>query len=573
VLRDLHIQNLAVVEDASIEFGQGLNVVSGATGAGKSILVDSIALLAGGRARTDLIRTGEDLLTVTGVFEPVEGPAALVLEEAGVDVADAELVVRREISRGGRNRVFVNDKPVTLRLLAELAPFVLRIHTQREELGLVSAELQRFWLDRSGGSAAAELLAEVGERFNAWKRLEERRLRLAGNERLRLERVDLLRFQLSEIDSAGLEAGEEDELGRRRGQLRHHEAIQRSLGGSLVLLSEGEGSAHEALIRSRALLEEISDWEPEAREWRHELEEARIRIDEVSRSLQSGVDAAPSDPAELDSVESRLALIDRLGRKYGSGSIEILAHRDRVVAELEDLEGSEADREALALEVAAALEGYREAASRLSSARVEWGVRLAGAIHEELADLAMDQAVLEVDLERVRRQDSPLLLEGKPVDFSIEGFDRVTFLLQANPGEQKGPIARVASGGELSRIYLALQLAVQGSGESSPPTLIFDEVDAGVGGSEAAALGRKLRRLARGGQILAVTHLPQVASCGHRHFQVSKRVDDKRTRAVIELLDPDSRLEEVARMLSGEDVTETSLAHAASLVEAAEVGN
>jgi DNA repair protein RecN (Recombination protein N) len=572
VLRDLHIQNLAVVEDASIEFGLGFNVVSGGTGAGKSIVVDSMALLAGGRARTDLIRTGADLLTVTGVFEPVEGPAAMVLAEAGVDLADAELVVRREISREGRNRIFVNDRPVTLRLLSELAPFVLRIHTQREELGLVSPELQRFWLDRSGGSAAAELLTEVGDRFNSWKSLEQRAQRLAGNERLRLERVDLLRFQLSEIESADLEAGEEEELGRRRAQLRHREAIQRSLGGSLELLFEGESSAHEALIRSRALLEEIGDWEPEATEWLRELEEARIRIDEVSRSLQNGLSGAPSDPAELDAMESRLALIDRLGRKYGSGSKEILAHRDRVAAELDELEGSEADREALTVELAAALEDYGEAAGRLSRERHAWGAELVDSIHRELADLAMDQAVLEVDLEHVRREGSPLLVEGKPVDFSVEGFDRVTFLLQANPGEQKGPVARVASGGELSRIYLALQLANQGNGESSPPTLIFDEVDAGVGGSEAAALGRKLRRLAGDGQILAVTHLPQVASCGHRHFQVSKRVDDERTRAVIEVLDADSRLEEVARMLSGEDVTETSLAHAAVLVETAEAG-
>ena len=252
-------------------------------------------------------------------------------------------------------------------------------------------------------------------------------------------------------------------------------------------------------------------------------------------------------------MESRLALIDRLGRKYGVGSGEILAHRDRVFAELEELDGSEAGREALSAEVAAALEHYREAARRLSDARSGWGVRLVEAIHRELADLAMNQAVLEVDLERIRHEGSPLLVDGKPVDFSIEGFDRVTFLLQANPGEQKGPVARVASGGELSRVYLALQLANQGSGESNPPTLIFDEVDAGVGGSEAGALGRKLRRLAADGQILAVTHLPQVASCGHRHFQVSKRVDDDRTRAVIEILDADSRLEEVARMLSGKD--------------------
>lgn len=570
MLRDLQIRNLAVVENASIEFGEGLNVVSGATGAGKSIVVDSMALLAGGRARTDLIRSGADLLTVTGVFAGVDRPVHLVLEDAGIDAAADEVVVRREVSRQGRNRIFVNDQQVTLRLLSDLAPFLLRIHTQREELGLVSPELQRFWLDRSGGEEARKLLADVRSSYEEWAGLESRRRTLQGDERLRLERIDLLRFQRSEIDAAGLERGEEEELTRRRDQLRHREAIQRALGGSLSLLSEGEGAAGEAVARSQRLLDEVVDWEPDAKEWQVELEEARIRLDEVSRGLRARFDDAPVDPAELDAIESRLALIDRLSRKYGPNTREILDHRDGIANELEELQGSEEDREALDERARQALEAYRTAADRLSRARALWGAALVEAIQSELADLAMGRAVLEVALEHARREDSPLLVDGKPVEFSAEGFDRVTILLQANPGEQKGPVARVASGGELSRIYLALQLAAGDGPEVARPTMIFDEVDSGIGGSEAAALGRKLRALSAGGQLLAVTHLPQVASCGHRQFHVRKEVEGERTRVVVDPLAGDARVEEIARMMSGESVTEASLSHARDLLSAAE---
>jgi len=302
------------------------------------------------------------------------------------------------------------------------------------------------------------------------------------------------------------------------------------------------------------------------------LEDARIRLDEVSRALRDRLDDEPADPGELDSIESRLALIDRLSRKYGEGTLEILRHHGRIVAELEELEGSEEDRQTLDEKVSEALEDYRVAATSLSDARATWGVALVEAMQVELADLAMARAVLEVAIDRTRREDSPLVVDGVPVEFSAEGFDRVTYLLQANPGEQKGPVAHVASGGELSRIYLALRLAAGDGSEAARPTLIFDEVDAGIGGSEAAALGRKLRTLSGAVQILAVTHLPQVASAGHRHLHVRKRLEDDRTQVTVESLGPEGRIEEIARMLSGEAVTETSLSHARDLLASAEAG-
>lgn len=570
MLRDLHIQNLAVVEDVAIEFGDGLNVLTGATGAGKSIVVDSLALLAGGRARTDLIRSGADLLTVTGVFDPLDGAAALVLEEAGVATDDGGLHIRREISREGRNRVFVNDRPVTLRLLSELAPFLLRIHTQREELGLVSPELQRFWVDRSGGEKARELLEATRERFDAWESLSRKWSRMAGDERMRLERIDLLRFQREEIDVAGLTRGEEVELAQRRDQLRHREAIQNALGTSFGLLFDGEGSAVEEIAQSRRLIADVEEWEPEATEWRAELEEAAIRIDEVSKAIRGRLDSAPTDPAEIDGLESRLAAIDRLSRKYGASSTDILEYREAIDAELSELEGDEEDRAALEGQIEAALEEYAASAEKLSKARQRWGRALAKMIEAELADLAMEKATLAVEVDTVARADSPLEVGGRAVEFGPHGHDRVIIVLQANPGEQVGPVAKVASGGELSRVYLALQLAA-GESAMARPTLIFDEVDSGVGGSEAAALGHKLRRLSDGGQILAVTHLPQVASCGHRHYQIRKADDGARTKVSVEGLDAESRVEEVARMLAGEKVTRASRSHAEELIAAGEV--
>ena len=568
MLRHLHIHNLAVVEETSIEFSSGLNVLSGATGAGKSIVVDSMALLSGGRARVELIRRDESLLTVTGVFDPVDSPARLVLEAAGVDAGDAELVLRREISREGRNRIFINDRPVTLRLLSEVTAFLLRIHTQREELGLVSPQLQRFWVDRSGGEEASELREATRQRFVEWEALSERWRRLAGDERLRLERIDLLRFQRGEIDAAGLNRGEEDELRRHRDLLRHREAIQQALGESFDRLFESEDSVMDSLARSQRLIGDVEEWEPAVPEWQAELEAARIRIEEVAKSMQQRLDAVPADASELDAVEARLATIDRLRRKYGDTSDEILDFRDAVAGELDELEASEEDRQAIAEDLEAALAAYLVAAQALSAGRRRWGAGLVEGIERELADLAMQRAELGIEVETVRREGSPLTVDSHPIEFGAEGIDRVTILLRANPGEQLGPLAKVASGGELSRVYLALQLAA-GETVAARPTLIFDEVDAGVGGSEAAALGRKLRRLSEGGQILAVTHLPQVASCGHVHFKVSKSLDGDRTRVTVALLGREERLAEVARMLSGEEITKTSLSHAEELIAAA----
>ncbi len=555
MLREIHVRNLAVLAEASVDFGQGLNVLSGETGAGKSIVVDSLALLAGARASAEMIRSDADALTVSGVFEPQGEGWRRVLDEAGLEAEAGEVLVRREIARSGRNRVFVNDQPTTLRLLADLAPFLLRIHGQRDELGLIEPDLQRAMLDRSGGEEAGPLLQKVAAAFDQHVRLAERLERLTGDDRVRRERLDLLRFQASEIDAAKLRAGEEVELRAEREVLRHAEAITRALGTCFSLLSEEEGSAVERVGKSQGLLADVEAWEPQAVAWGAELEEVRIRLAELASTLSRRLDGLEADPARLDSIEDRLAQIERLCKKHGGDSAAVLARRQEIEAELAELEGDDADRDELEARVAAALAEYNEVALALSRAREAWGKALVERIETELKDLGLARARLAVGLER----RSP----GR------EGSDQVVFLFAPNPGEEPRPLARIASGGELSRIHLALQLAAHGETEEARPTLVFDEVDTGIGGAEAAALGKKLQRLAHGGQILAVTHLPQVASHADLHFKVSKHVDGGRTRVRVEELAAAPRVEEVARMLAGQEVTRLSLSHAQELIAGA----
>ena len=574
MLREIHVRNLAVLAEASVELGAGFNVLSGETGAGKSIVVDSLSLLAGARASVDMVRTGAEALTVSGVFEPEGEGWRPVLTEAGLEAEGGEVLVRREIGRGGRNRVFVNDQPTTLRLLADLAPYLLRIHGQRDELGLIEPDLQRAMLDRSGGPEAAPLLARVAGAFERHARLAERLETLSGDDRMRRERIDLLRFQAAEIDAAKLRAGEEVEFKAERDVLRNAEAITRSLGTAFALLFDEEGAAVERVARAGSLLAEVEAWEPQAGAWGAELAEARIRLAETARSLRQRLDGLEPDPARLDFIEERLAVIERLGRKHGGDSASVLARRAEIEAELAELTGDAESRDELETKAAAALAEYREAALALSKAREAWGQALVQRIEGELKDLGLARARLEVALERRRRAGSPLVLEqgkgeGEETDFGRDGIDQVVFLFAPNPGEPPRPLARIASGGELSRIHLALQLASRGEAEKARPTLVFDEVDTGIGGAEAAALGAKLQRLAKGGQILAVTHLPQVASHGDLHFKVAKRVDGGRTSVRVEALDAGKRIEEVARMLAGKEITDTSLSHARELIAGA----
>jgi len=552
-----------MLAEVGVELGPGLNILSGETGAGKSLVVDSLALLAGARASSDLIGRHGDLMSVTGVFAPSGDRWREILSVAGVDASDDELVVRREVSREGRNRVFVNDQPVTLSLLTQVAPQLLRIHTQREELGLLSPELQRQWLDRSGGEAAKAITSKVSSAYRAYDEAATRLARISGDERLRSERADLIRFQLREIDSAELVAGEELDLAKERAVLRHSEAIREALGGSYTILYDEEGSASERLARSSEALSTIGEWEEHVSEWSGILDEMVIQIEEIAGALRDRLNQVEAAPARLDAIESRLALLERLIKKYDRSCEEILQYRDEIGAELEQLTLDSEGREELERMLQERRASFDQAALELSAARKQWAIGLETRVMGELKDLALGQAQFQVDIqtsERTEREPAP------------SGVDRIEYLFAPNPGEGAAPLAKIASGGELSRVFLALQLVVRGRGAAARTTLVFDEVDAGIGGAEAAALGRKLQRLAEGGQILVVTHLPQVASHADRHFKVEKRVNSGETRIEVAELSDEQRVEEIARMLAGRRITGLSRSHAEELISAAARG-
>ncbi|MEM6454602.1 MAG: DNA repair protein RecN [Acidobacteriota bacterium] len=583
MLRDLHVRNLAVLAEAAVTFGSGFNVLSGETGAGKSIVVDALLLLAGVRASSDLVRTGADQLQVTGIFQPAGDAWRAPLAEAGltIDPADDEIVVRRTVSRKGRGRVFLNDQPVTLALLQTLAPHLLRIHGQREELGLIDPALQRTWLDRVGGAEARTLLEATDTSYDAWRGLQTRLERLDGDDRARRERLDFLRFQHAEIAEAQLEAGEDERLRRTRDTLRHAEAIQGALQtASSHLDGDGDGAAdaaYDALGAARRALDEVAAWLPESSAWIEEVTDLHIRVGELAGALRARLEDAEADPGQLDAVETRLATIERLLRKYGDSCAAVLARQAEIAEERTALEADEADRAGLEAQVAEALACYADAADALSTARAGWCETLSQAVEREAQDLAMARARFVVDLAVRPREGAPLTREGAQLDPAPHGVDQVRFLFSPNPGEAPRPLAKAASGGELSRLYLAVQLAVRASAQRAGgastaagiagPTQVFDEIDTGVGGAQAAVIGDKLARLAaEGGQIFAVTHLPQVASRADVHHKVDKVVRDDRTFTEVARLDDAARVEEIARMLAGSEVTELSRSHARELI-------
>jgi len=567
LLRDLFVRNLAVLSEASVEFDGGFNVLTGETGAGKSIVVDALTLLRGARANTDLLRTGTDRLVVSGRFD-ADPEVSRVLEEAGFDLDENDLVVRREISSEGRNRAFINDQPATLKLLRQATDSILHIHAQREELGLAAPQAQRAFVDALGGERAETLLRSTATAFATYTGLSERLERVRGDRRLHTERLDLLRFQIGEIEAAGLAEGEDKALFAERDRLRNSEEISAAFGHGHLALTEEDGAVVERLAKVEHDLAKVGDWEPEVADWLGELAEVRIRLSELADTLRRRLDGVAADPRRLDQVEERLSLIDRLCRKYGQSTDEVLAFAREGGQELEQLENDMHDSASLEQDVAAALAAYTEVAQELSKNRKTWARTLVTAVEEQFEDLALGRAKLSVEISRDGNGQSPLVLGGQGVEFGPLGFDRVELFLAANPGEEPRPLATSASGGELSRIYLALRLAVQGSAEKSM-TMVFDEADAGLGGEAASALGRKLQRLGRSCQILAVTHLPQVASFADHHFGVRKAVAQGRTVTSLEALGSVERVEEIARMLAGDQRTKVSLSHARELIDAA----
>src|SRR5579875_570648 len=573
MLREIHIRNYAVVENLSLEFFPGLNLLSGETGSGKSILVDALGLTLGGRASPDVIRSGQDRATITAVFN-AEGnaPWGKWLEEYGIEGGNAsEMILLLEIQSEGKSRLLVNDQPVTLAAIRSLAPYLVDIHGQNEHVALLEREAQLDLLDQFAKSNP--LLAEVARLYHLRRELELEEL--GRNEQDRLRTLDLLQFQAEEIRRAHLEAGEDLRLEEEKRVLANVEKLRAAAAQGFAHLYEEEGSACARLAAVTRSLEDLRRYDASAEPYLESLNAARASLEGIAAYLRDYLGRLDADPQRLEEIEDRLAQLDRLKRKYGKTVEEILAYREQVEQQLGRLEHADERRDELTHELEKINAEYRRAAQALSEQRRSAAKVLEKKVRQELEQLGMEKVRFEI-----------CFLNPTTVAGNSRGIDEIEMRISPNVGEEARPLERVASGGELSRLMLALKTVTAespwngadgqhehsgaASGKSWMRTFIFDEVDAGIGGRVAERVGQRLKRLARNAQVLCVTHLPQIACFADHHFYVEKLQRSGRTVTEVRYLASEKeRAAELARMLSGSQITDAVLQHAVAMLRQA----
>jgi DNA repair protein RecN (Recombination protein N) len=562
MLRELRVRNLAVIEEARVIFAPGLNVLTGETGAGKSILIDALLLVTGARGSPDLIRSGAGSAVVEGVFDADPGDAvAGVLDEAGHALADGQLVIKRELPRSGRGRVFVNDSAATVGLLERLGDLLVEVHGQHEHQRLLEPARQLDLLDRFAGCTAAR--ENVGALVRACEGLRGEIGRARQDAEEGAGREDLYRSQLSEIDATAPTEGEDEALVAERRRLRNAERLAAGLGEAAALLYDDAQAALFRLNRAGALLRGLAQFDPDVAAPTEILDAAHAHVEEAASRIRLLRARACIDPERLEAVEARLDALAKLRRKYGGTDAAVLASRaqiahalDRIEHHHEVLEGLEARLQAAAADAA------REALA-LSGARAAAAPTLARRVQRDMRRLGMAQARVQVGLRRERATAGELACGPDGWRIGPRGLDAVELLVSMNPGEEPKPLAKVISGGELSRTMLAVKSVLAEADET--PTMVFDEVDAGIGGRVADVVGQKLREAATRRQVLCVTHLAPIAAHADHHLLVEKRTGRDATRTTVRALEDAGRVEELARMLAGERMTETTRRHAREL--------
>ena len=572
MLLELRAENYAVIDQAVASFGPGLNLLTGETGAGKSILIDALALLLGGKASADVVRHGAEKAVLGCVFEGTQGAAA-ILEANGIDAGafSDDILLRREIAAGGKGRVFVNNQPATVAVLRELAPELGLIHTQGETLGSFDQAQQRGLLDRFGGIATEDVAAA----FAAWRTTTERLTELQASEQDRMRMADLWRFQAKEIADAQLAAEDEDaQLEAEKRVLANAEKLYTAAKTAHELLYESEGAAETTLTAALKQVEELAKFDARFAEPAQQLAAAKAAVEDVSAEVRDFAEKVHASPERLAEIEDRLAALDRLKRKYaGAGGSQTLAEVMRFGEEAARRLAEVENRDELLAELQVQLErdraAYRAAAERLTAERTAAAARLERLATAEINDLAMTA--------RFRVQ---VTAEQEAANWTAHGWDRVECLIATNAGEPLKPLDEIASGGEMSRVLLALKVTVEesfaaagaghGKKKSALPTprmLVFDEIDIGIGGRAAEAVGRKLKALARRQQVVCITHLPQIAAFADQHFLIEKAEKGGRTRTSVRRMEEGERTQEIARMLSGAKLTQSSVEHARSLLK------
>ena len=554
MLVELIVENYAVVEQARIRFHEGLNLLTGETGSGKSIVVDSLGLLLGTRASSEMIRTGADRARVSGIFNvEIRSELKELLDQAGIEAEDEEIIVEREVASNGKSRAFVANRPVTTMLLKQLAPFLGDIHGQNEQQQLFSPQTQRSLLDRY--AQTTKLREQVSTAYSSWKEAARKLEELKRNEQEKLRLLDLWRFQLNEIESAHVKIGEDAELEAERRILQNTTKLQENATAAFEMLYESKDSALSLVRQALKRIDELARIDQGMVDTSTGLKQAEIGMEEASWALRDYLSKLEGDPARLEDVEARLDVLDRLKRKYGGTVEDVLAFLERVRQQVDEVEHATEYEQALEKEQAQFAKEYERLANELSRKRQEAADRLSKEVATELKSLAMGGTQFRVRV--------------SGAEWSVTGIDDVQFLVSANRGEEPRPMEKIASGGELSRIALALKTSIGDTDDrNAMHTLVFDEVDAGVGGAAAAAVGRRLKALSRRNQVICVTHLAQIAGFADHHYAVSKSERKGRIVTGIEELSREKRAREIGRMLSGDTVTNEALKQAEQLMQA-----
>jgi len=579
MLAELRLENYAVIDNVAIEFAAGLNLLTGETGAGKSILIDALGLLLGEKASSDVIRTGAERAVVTAVFES-DGAAARaiegILETNGLDGENGSLILRRDIAPGSKGRVFINNQPATVAVLKQIAPHLAVIHAQNESIVNFDAAARQDLLDAFAGVE----LKDVSAAFEHWKQIRGRIAELEQDEQDRMRLLDLWNFQCREIDEARLRPAddsahgsgygspqEDEQLEAEKRVLANAEKIYGAAINAFDLLYEGNASTSSSLRAAQKHVEELVRYEPKFQEALAALESARISVEDVGATLRDYAGGIQASPERLAEIEERLALLDRLKRKYGPTLEQVIAFGEDIRRKLSEMENKDQVLLELRAMLAVAGDEYRKAARNVSRKRLEAGRKLEKLVEAEINDLAM-RASFRIAVEE--NEDE--------AHWTWSGINQVVYRISTNAGETLRPLEQIASGGELSRVMLALKASVEaGTNPAGAPkkksaaaqrTLVFDEIDTGIGGRAAEAVGKKLKALSKGNQVLCVTHLPQIATFADHHYLIEKREAAGRAKTTVRQITGEERTEEVARMLSGAKLTETSRKHAEQMIRA-----
>ena len=564
MLVELRLENYAVIDNLEVELAPGLNLLTGETGAGKSILIDALTLLLGEKASTEVIRSGAERALVSAVFE-IEGGASKmvtrIFEDNGLDSEGDSVILRREIAPAGKGRVFVNNQPATVAVLKQLGPYLATVHAQNETLAAFDGPARLDLLDAFAGSQ----LAGVQEAFSSWKRIVDRIEEFERDEKDRLRLLDLWTFQKHEIAEARLQPGEDERLETEKRVLANAEKIYNAAMNAFDLLYEGDSSTAACLRSARKQIEELARYEPKFQEALAALESALISVEDVGATVRDFAGGIHASPEHLAEVEDRLAALDRLKRKYGPTLDDVIRCGEEVARKLSEMENKDEVLRKLRADLASAADEYLAAARAVSKKRYESARKLEKLVEAAINDLAM-KVTFRIEVTGSDEEEN----------WTPHGFDQVTYMISTNPGEPLRRLEHTASGGELSRVMLALKSSVETAagpggrrkGPGVPRTLVFDEIDSGIGGRAAEAVGRKLKELARTHQVLCVTHLPQIATFADHHYLIEKKESAGRTRTLMRHIVGNERTEEVARMLSGATVTESSLKHAEQMIKA-----